>query len=52
MAFADRQVDRARGSRYERDGGGLIALADDVQRPVSSLEPEVLDVGGARFAHS
>jgi hypothetical protein len=51
-SLADDQVDRARCSRHERDGRGLVALADDAQRPLSPLEPEILDVGGARFAHA
>jgi hypothetical protein len=49
-ALADGKIDRARRSRHERDGRGLVALANDAQRPMSSLEPEILDVGGACFA--
>jgi hypothetical protein len=50
--LTDGQVDRARRSRHERNGRGLVAFADDAQRPMSSLEPEILDVGGACFAHA
>jgi hypothetical protein len=50
MAFAHGQVDRSRSPRYERDGCGLVAFAEDLQCAVSSLEPEILDVGCAGFA--
>jgi hypothetical protein len=50
VAFADGPVDRSRGSGDERDGGGLVALADDAQCAVAALEAEVLDVGGAGLA--
>jgi hypothetical protein len=50
-ARADGTVDRACRSREERDHRRLVALADDPQRPVSSLEAEVFNVGGARLAH-
>lgn len=36
--------------RYERHGGGLVALAHDLQRAMAALEAQVLDVGGARLA--
>jgi hypothetical protein len=45
VAFADGEVDRACGAWYEWDHGGLVALADDSQRPVAALERKVLDVG-------
>jgi hypothetical protein len=50
-ALANGEVDRAGGSWHERDGRRLVALADDPQRPMAPLEPEVLDVGGACLAH-
>jgi len=43
-AFADREVDGPGGSGHQRNGGGLVALADDVQGPVATLDTEVLDV--------
>jgi len=49
--LADGQVDGARRPRHERDHGRLVALADDAQGAVASLEAEVLDVGPARLAH-
>jgi hypothetical protein len=51
-AFADRQVDGSCRPRDERDGGGLVALAEDAQRAMTAFDSEVLDVGGARLAHS
>jgi hypothetical protein len=51
VVFADVEVDGAGRSRDERDRRGLVALADDPQGSVASFEPEVLDVGGAGFAH-
>jgi len=50
--FADVEVDGAGRSRDERDRRRLVALADDPQGSVASFEPEVLDVGGAGFAHA
>ena len=50
--FADGQVDGSCRPRDERNGGGLVALADDVQRAMAASDAEVLDVGGARLAHS
>jgi hypothetical protein len=44
----DRQVDRARGTR-RRDDGGLVAFADDPQRPMPVFERKALDVGRAGF---
>jgi hypothetical protein len=52
VAFADGEVDGPRGAWYERDGSGLVALAEDPEGAVSSLEAESFDVGCARFANS
>jgi hypothetical protein len=49
-ALADSQVDGPGGSGDERDDGRLVALPDDAQRPVATLHPEVLDVGGTGLA--
>jgi hypothetical protein len=38
-ALADRQVDRAGGTRRERDGEDIAALAGDDQGPVASFQP-------------
>ena len=43
-AFSGGQVDRPGGARGERDGDDLAALAGDPQRPVATLEAQVLDV--------
>ena len=48
--FADRQIERAGGAWDERDPGGPVALADDLQGAVAAFEAEVLDVGAAGFA--
>ena len=37
-AFADGQVDGSRCSRDERDGGGLVALAEDAQRAMAAFD--------------
>jgi hypothetical protein len=50
VAISDGQVDRPSGPRYERHGGGLVALAHDPQRAMAALDAEVLDVGGAGLA--
>jgi hypothetical protein len=50
VAFADGQVDGARRSWDERDGGGFVAFADDAKGAVTALDSEVFDVGGTRFA--
>ena len=44
VPFADGEIDCSRGSRHERDRGGLVALSENVQGPVSPLKREVLDV--------
>ena len=50
-ALADGQVDRPGGTRGERDGDDLAALAGDDQSPVAAFQAEVLDVraGGLRY---
>ena len=50
--FADGQVDGSCRPRDERNGGGLVALAEDAQRAMAAFDAEVLDVDGARLAHS
>ena len=52
VTLPDGQVNRPGRARHERDLGWLVALADDAQDSVTSFEAEVLDVGGARFAHA
>lgn len=52
MPFIDGEVDGEGGAGNERDGGWLAALGQDPQNAVPSLESEVLDIGGAGFAHS
>jgi hypothetical protein len=51
-AFADGEVDASRRPWDERDGGGLVALAQNAQRAMAAFDAEVLDVGGARLTHS
>jgi hypothetical protein len=48
-SFADGEIEGTTGSGYQRDGGALVALADDLQRAVTAFEAEVLDVGTAGF---
>ena len=48
--FADRQIQRSGSARDERDPGGPVAFADNLQRAMPAFEAEVLDVGPARFA--
>lgn len=50
--FADGDVDGSCRPRDERNGGGLVALAEDAQRAMAAFDGEVLDVGGARLAHA
>jgi hypothetical protein len=50
VALSDGQVDRPSGPGYERDGGGLVALAHDPQRAMATLDAEVLGVGGTGLA--
>ena len=49
--FADREVHGACGPGHERDYGWLAALAEDPQRPMSTIEAEISDFGVARLAH-
>ena len=49
--LAHGQVDHPGGSRHKRDDCGLGALAHDPKSPVTSVEPQVLDVGAAGLAH-
>ena len=46
-ALADGEIDGSRRPRDERDGGGLVALAEDAQRAMAAFDGEVLDIGGA-----
>jgi hypothetical protein len=48
-AFADRQVDGPRRPRCERHGHDLAAFAQDGDRAVPSLEPQVFDVSADGF---
>ena len=50
--FANGEIDGARRARHERDGGGLVAFADDAQGAVPSGHAKVFDVGGARLRHT
>ncbi len=52
MSFSNREIDSSSGARYEWDGGGLVAFAEDAQGAMSALEREVFDVGSARFGDS
>jgi hypothetical protein len=47
VTFSDGEIDRPRSSRDERDHRRLVALANDVQRAMTALETEILDVGSA-----
>ena len=49
VAFTYGEVDRTGSPRHERDERWLVALAEDAQRAVSSLEAKILDVGRARL---
>ena len=48
-ALADGQVDRPGGPRRERDGDDLAALAGDRERPVPTVQAEVLYVSASGF---
>jgi len=50
VAFADGQVDCPGDSWWQRDGCRLVALADDRECSVASLDAEIFDVGGTCFA--
>ena len=49
--LAHGQVDHPGGPRHKRDDCGLGALAHDPKSPVTSVEPQILDVGAAGLAH-
>ncbi len=51
-ALTDGEVDGPSHSGNERNECRLVALADDPQGAVATLEPKVLDVGTARFVDS
>ena len=42
--FPDGQVERPGGTRRQRDGDDLAALAGDGQRPVAAFQAQLLDV--------
>ena len=52
VKFTDGQIYCACSSRYERDDGGFVALADDAKGAVPAFEREVFDVGRACLGHS
>jgi hypothetical protein len=49
--FPDPEVDSTGGTRRERNGDALAALAHDGKGPMSSLDTQGLDVGPDRFGH-
>ena len=51
VALSHGEIDGAGCARHERDHRGLVALSDDREGPVSTLDGEVLDVRTARFGH-
>lgn len=52
VAFTHGEVHRTGSPRHQRDERWLVALAEDAQRAVSSLEAKILDVGPARLRHA
>jgi hypothetical protein len=50
LSFADDEIDGPGGARYQWDERRFVALPDDSQYSVASLEGHVLDVGFAGFA--
>ena len=50
-ALADGQVDRPGGTRRERDGDDLAALARDHQSTVAAFGAQGLDVRAGRLGH-
>jgi hypothetical protein len=50
-ALADRQVDGPGRPRCQRHGDDLATFAQDGERAVTALEPEVLDVGAESLGH-
>ena len=49
-AFADGEIDRPSSTGDEWDHCWLVALAENPQRPMTPLYPQVLDVAGTGFA--
>lgn len=49
VAVADGKVNGSGGPRDQRDRGGLVAFAEDLQRAVPAFETEVFDVGCRRL---
>src|SRR3954451_17530214 len=52
VAFTHGEIDRSGSPRHQRDERWLVALEEDGQRAVSSLEDKILDVGPARLRHA
>ena len=52
VAFTHGEVDRTGSPRHQRDKRWLVALAEDAQRAVPSLEAKILDVGPTRLRHA
>jgi integrase len=52
VAFTHGEVDRAGSPRHQRNMRWLVALTEDPQRAVPSLEAKILDVGPARLRHA
>ena len=52
VVFTHGEVDRTGSPRHQRDKRWLVALAEDAQRAVPSLEAKILDVGAARLRHA
>jgi hypothetical protein len=50
-AFADREVDGPRRPRCQGHGHDLAAFAQDGERAVTALEPQVLEVGAEGLGH-
>ena len=50
--YTDREVNRARGSWDEWDHCRLVALAEDAQRAMPTVEAEIADIGVACLADS
>jgi hypothetical protein len=49
VTFSDGQIDRPRGTRRQRDGDGLPALAHDGEGPMTPFEAQGLDASPDRF---
>jgi len=50
VSFTNREIDRARSTGDQRDDGRFVALPDDAQGAVSTLECEGFDVRRAGLA--